>query len=284
MPSRHELELFAPHFAKHVVWLGIFLGAAFACTGGGDDEGGSTAAVDLGQTGGDASDGASSSGSVPGTGGNAASGGVPAGAGGQEAASCNGEKLTDWEQMMLDVHNQWRAQVEPPAANMFRLHWDTEIAKNAAAWVSSCDPEWPHSPESSREGVGAYEVLGENLSYCAGTGCAELPAVTDGSGLGDGAGWWEERLDYEWETDTSTDLTSHYTQMVSSNIYSIGCATQKCGAPGPSGWDGEWWWTICQYGPRGQAYWVGTKPYEAGEGGLVDPTDEVLAQHPGICP
>jgi hypothetical protein len=71
--------------------------------------------------------------------------------------------------------------------------------------------------------------------------------------------WWAERTDYDWTTDASTGDTSDYTQMVSSNIYAVGCATQKCGPPGPGGWDDTWWWTMCEYGPRGQAYWVGTK-------------------------
>ncbi len=197
--------------------------------------------------------------------------------------TCGDTPLTDWEQMMLDEHNRWRTEVQPPAANMHRVYWDRNIAANAAAWVASCDPDWPHSDEADRSNVGGYEVLGENLSYCAGTGCSPLPTVNDGSGQGDGGGWWDERHDYTWEDDSSTGITSHYTQMVSSNIYAIGCATQRCNAPGPFGWNDEWWWTICQYGPRGQGYWVGTKPYERGEGGLVEPPAEVFEQHPGLC-
>lgn len=191
--------------------------------------------------------------------------------------------LTQWEKMMLDRHNTWRASVSPPAAQMYRVHWDTVIAKNAAKWVASCDPNWPHSPDSTRSNIGGYDILGENLSYCAGPGCAALPSITDGSGKGDGDGWWDERVHYDWTTDTSSGLTSHYTEAVSSNVYSIGCATQKCSAPGPGGWNGEWWWTICQYGPRGRAYWVGTKPYDAGPGGLVEPPASVYATHPGLC-
>lgn len=196
---------------------------------------------------------------------------------------CGDEPLTQWEQKMLDAHNRWRASVEPAAADMYRLYWDRNIALNAAEWVSSCDPDWPHSPEDERMNLGGYEVLGENLSYCGGTGCSDDPDITDGSGMGDGEGWWEERNDYRWSDDSSSGLTSHYTQMVSSNIYAIGCATQRCDAPGPFGWDGEWWWTICQYGPRGQGYWTGTKPYEAGEGGLVEPPDAVFEMHSGLC-
>ena len=71
---------------------------------------------------------------------------------------------------------------------MYRIYWDSKIAANPAQWVSSCDSDWPHSPEEERSGIGGYEILGENLSYCAGTGCSELPEVMDESGLGDGDG------------------------------------------------------------------------------------------------
>lgn len=200
-----------------------------------------------------------------------------------DLSGCPATALTEWEQMMLDAHNRWRASAEPPAANMYRLYWDTNIAANAASWVSSCDPNWPHSPEETRTDVGGYEILGENLSYCAGTGCTDLPEVTDDSGQGDGEGWWAERHDYNWADDSSSGSTSHYNQVVSSNVYGMGCVTQRCGPPGPWGWDGDWWWTICQYGPRGQGYWDGTKPYEAGSGALVEPPDTVFDDHPGLC-
>lgn len=197
--------------------------------------------------------------------------------------SCEGTELTEWEQMMLDSHNRWRESVEPAADGMQRVYWDSAIAHTAAQWVSSCDPTWPHSPDEYRSGVGGYDVLGENMSYCAGTGCSDLPMVTDGSGQGDGEGWWNERHDYDWESGESTGVTSHYLTMVSSNTYAIGCATQRCDAPGPGGWDGEWWWTICQYGPRAQAYWAGTKPYDVGAGGLVEPSAEIWTAHPALC-
>ena len=210
---------------------------------------------------------------------------VDAGIGGPDAsaeveASCT---LTDWERMMLEAHNQWRASVDPPAAGMLRVHWDPALAAHAAAWIQSCDPDWPHSSIESRSNVAGYEILGENLAYCAGSSCNESPAVTDGSGIGGGEGWWEERLDYDWETDTSDGITSHYTQMVSSNVYAIGCATQHCDGPGPFDWEGRWWWTSCLYGPRGQAYWNGTKPYDRGDGGLIDVPTSVFDMHPALC-
>ncbi len=215
--------------------------------------------------------------------GDAGGGGRDASGGGELPTSCDGTSLTQWEQMMLDSHNDWRASVSPPAADMYRVYWDSAIAMNAANWVSSCDPDWPHSSEEARSNIGGYEILGENLSYCAGTGCSDQPLITDDSGKGDGEGWWDERTDYDLATDTSTGFTAHYTQMVSANVYSIGCATQHCEAPGPGNWDGTWWWTICQYGPRGDAYWSGNRPYEVGDGDLIDPPATVFDKHSALC-
>lgn len=246
-----------------------------ACADGGSGQ--TDGGTDVGSGGGPTGEASGSSPESTGEDGGSEASGSPS-----PSPSCD-TPLTDWERMMVDSHNEWRSSVAPPAANMNRVYWDTEIANNAASWVASCDPDWPHSPEESRTGIGGYEVLGENLSYCAGSGCADDPVVMDGSGKGDGLGWWDERNDYNLADDTSTGVTAHYTQMVSSNVYAMGCATQRCGAPGPFGWDGEWWWTICQYGPRGDAYWVGNRPYETGQGGLVDPPDSVFEQHPGLC-
>ena len=198
------------------------------------------------------------------------------------APTCE-QPLTQWEQMMLDRHNEWRASVDPPAGNMQRVYWDVNIAENIARWISSCDPNWPHSPDEERSNIGGYEILGENLSACSGSACVAPPDVTDGSGKGDGEGWWNERHDYNLADDTSTGISSHYTQLASANVYAIGCATQRCDGPGPWGGDGEWWWTACQYGPRGQAYWVGERPYETGAGGLLEPSPDVFDHHPGLC-
>ena len=54
------------------------------------------------------------------------------------------------------------------------MRWDTNIEKNMAKWLSSCDPNWPHSDQDrDRKNVGGYEFLGENLAYCAGSSCLQ---------------------------------------------------------------------------------------------------------------
>ena len=45
-------------------------------------------------------------------------------------SECGDESLTQWEQKMLEAHNRWRASVEPPAANMYRVYWDTNSMRS----------------------------------------------------------------------------------------------------------------------------------------------------------
>ena len=62
----------------------------------------------------------------------------PSPGGSTSGSSC---PLTEWEQMILDQHNTWRAATSPPAKDMLKVRWDTNIAKNMASWLSSCDSE-----------------------------------------------------------------------------------------------------------------------------------------------
>ena len=124
------------------------------------------------------------------------------------------------------------------------------------------------------------------MSVCTGSACVPDPAITDGSGAPGlfGENWWNERHAYDWETHTSSGLTAHYFHMASANTYALGCATKRCEGPAPLGQpDGVWWYTICQYGPRGRAYWVDDKPYDLGPGGLVEPPNKVFDEHSGLC-
>ena len=168
---------------------------------------------------------------------------------------------------------------------MLHIRWDSAIQANLAAHMDDCNRKWPHSSSASRKNVGGYKNLGENLAYCAGTGCNE-PGETrlaDGTPAFFGQGWWNEKDDYNYAADTSTGVTSHYTQMASSNIYAMGCVAMKCSGPGPGSWKGTWWWFGCQYGERGRGYWSGNKPYDLGEGGLIEPNATVYTKNPGLC-
>jgi hypothetical protein len=65
--------------------------------------------------------------------------------------------------------------------------------------------------------------------------------------------------------------------------FGVGCAIQYCGAPGPSGWDANWWLSICQHAPRGRGYWSGQRPYEAGDGVIIEPEPSMFDDHVGLC-
>ncbi|KAF4793310.1 Peptidase inhibitor R3HDML [Turdus rufiventris] len=68
--------------------------------------------------------------------------------------------------VILDYHNQVRAQVSPPAANMEYMVWDERLARAAEAWAARC--LWDHGPPE------LMKYVGQNLSIQSGSrlGCA----------------------------------------------------------------------------------------------------------------
>ena len=133
--------------------------------------------------------------------------------------------------------------------------------------------------------MGGYKFLGENLAYCAGTACPCTSLLTVRLDICREGLVGTKNKGYDYANDKSKGgVTSHYTQMASSNIYAMGCAAQKCNRS----WAlragrATWWWIGCQYGERGRGYWVGTKPYKQGSGGLVEPPASVFTKNPGLC-
>ncbi|KAJ6659638.1 hypothetical protein lerEdw1_018607 [Lerista edwardsae] len=50
---------------------------------------------------------------------------------------------------ILDMHNDLRRKVDPPASNMVKMRWSDEAAKNSKAWADQCN--YNHSPQSQRK-------------------------------------------------------------------------------------------------------------------------------------
>ncbi|KAK7944949.1 hypothetical protein WMY93_000677 [Mugilogobius chulae] len=61
---------------------------------------------------------------------------------------------------ILDYHNQVRAHVYPPAANMELMQWDAGLAQWAEVWAASC--QWEHGPAA------LLTYYGQNLSVRTG--------------------------------------------------------------------------------------------------------------------
>ncbi|NXP49897.1 PI16 inhibitor, partial [Heliornis fulica] len=152
--------------------------------------------------------------------------------------------LSDEEKkIILDGHNKYRSQVSPPAVDMLKMSWDTELEAFAQAYAEKCI--WDHNKERGRRG--------ENLFAMAPTLDLEF-AVEDWNG--------EEKF-YNLTTSTCVpgQMCGHYTQVVWASTHQIGCGAHFCEKI--SGIETEdMYLLVCNYYPPGNM--KGRKPYKEG--------------------
>ncbi|XP_069731853.1 peptidase inhibitor 16 isoform X2 [Phaenicophaeus curvirostris] len=152
--------------------------------------------------------------------------------------------LSDEEKMIiLDGHNKYRAQVSPPAMDMLKMSWDTELEAFAQAYAEKCI--WDHNKERGRRG--------ENLFAMAPTLDLEF-AVED---------WNGEEKYYNLTTSTCVpgQMCGHYTQVVWANTHQIGCGAKFCEKIDGIETEGMYL-LVCNYYPPGNM--KGRKPYKEG--------------------
>ncbi|NWH46024.1 PI16 inhibitor, partial [Fregata magnificens] len=152
--------------------------------------------------------------------------------------------LSDEEKkIILDGHNKYRSQVSPPAIDMLKMTWDTELEAFAQAYAEKCI--WDHNKERGRRG--------ENLFAMAPTLDLEF-AVED---------WNGEEKYYNLTTSTCVpgQMCGHYTQVVWASTHQIGCGAKFCEKI--SGIETEdMYLLVCNYYPPGNM--KGRKPYREG--------------------
>lgn len=165
---------------------------------------------------------------------------------------------------ILKAHNDVRRNVVPPASkyqttNVFgqtelgmrMLVWDQKLADHARAYIITC-PGLVHSSSTYRSNVvgdnETYSSVGENLA--AGS---SMTAYGNASiGVSGTKAWAAELTTKSWTYDcnpfgsgSSCNGAGHYTQIVSSRSFAIGCASAYC----PS--DPYKNYLICLYGRAG---------------------------------
>ncbi|XP_072700749.1 peptidase inhibitor 16 isoform X2 [Ciconia boyciana] len=152
--------------------------------------------------------------------------------------------LSDEEKkIILDEHNKYRSQVSPPAMDMLKMSWDTELEAFAQAYAEKCI--WDHNKERGRRG--------ENLFAMAPTLDLEF-AVED---------WNGEEKYYNLTTSMCVpgQMCGHYTQVVWASTHQIGCGAKFCEKI-----DGieteDMYLLVCNYYPPGNM--KGRKPYKEG--------------------
>ncbi|NXN13875.1 PI16 inhibitor, partial [Indicator maculatus] len=152
--------------------------------------------------------------------------------------------LSDEEKkIILDGHNKYRSQVSPPAMDMLKMIWDTELEAFAQAYAEKCI--WDHNKERGRRG--------ENLFAMAPTLDLDF-AVED----------WNGEEKYYNLTAASCEpgqMCGHYTQVVWASTQRIGCGAKFCEQL--DGIEAEGMHLlVCNYYPPGNM--KGRKPYKEG--------------------
>lgn len=150
----------------------------------------------------------------------------------------------DERQLMVQLHNLFRAQVSPPASDMLRMRWDPELAAFAKAYAQKC--VWGHNKERGRRGENLFAITDEGL---------DVPLAMEE--------WNHEHEHYNLSAASCAagQMCGHYTQVVWGKTERIGCGSHFCEAlQGVE--ETNIHLLVCNYEPPGNV--KGQRPYREG--------------------
>ena len=175
---------------------------------------------------------------------------------------------------IVDAHNYYRRSVQPGAADMKLMEWSDCLEQVAEDYLSDC-PGLQHNgdrtSDSNALGCQPSGYVGENIYWYS------LPIINVSEPV---ASWYSEYQYYYINTKSCADICGHYTQVVWSNTYKVGCAKVSCS----TGRGGTY--LLCDYSPGGNYY--GQKPYKIGTScsecaqGFNSCNQGLCAEPPGI--
>lgn len=148
-------------------------------------------------------------------------------------------------QTILNTHNNYRNNVNPPATVMPQLTWSDDLATNASKWAANC--KFAHSGSPN---------VGENI-YVTSMRTPNIAAFDASQAVNS---WGGEKQYYSYGNCCPDMNTGHYTQIIWANTDKTGCAVQDCPSIDGVSWPNGGTLVVCQYSPPGN--WLGQKPYQ----------------------
>ena len=151
-----------------------------------------------------------------------------------------GDFLTQEEKdAYVDAHNFHRYNVDPPAANMKKMKWDTLLPMNAQQDAEQCN--W----DQSHDYVTEYN-LGENKYLTPSTD--RINSIVQGVEY-----WSKEKNQFSYDTNSCAEGEfadcSHYTQVIWADSEYIGCGIHYCSSVNGLS-DAAGTYHVCIYGPK----------------------------------
>ncbi|KAG8445815.1 hypothetical protein GDO86_010559, partial [Hymenochirus boettgeri] len=137
------------------------------------------------------------------------------------------------KKIIVDTHNELRAQVSPAATNMLKMEWSDKAAELAAGYARSCKQY--HSQQTERNFTGFN--CGENLFMSSFKASWEDVIKA----------FYSEVSNFEYgkgAIDPDQEIL-HYTQLVWYASFQVGCACAEC----PVSDDTQKYFYVCRYCP-----------------------------------
>ncbi|KAJ7332932.1 hypothetical protein JRQ81_015112 [Phrynocephalus forsythii] len=148
------------------------------------------------------------------------------------------------KKLIVDLHNQYRSKVDPPASDMLKMSWDPALEAFAKDYATKCI--WEHNKERGRRGENLFAMSGD----------LDVTAIVEN--------WHDEYQYYNISTLACQEgqMCGHYTQVVWARSERVGCGTVFCKTIENLN-DTDMHLVVCNYEPPGNV--KGKKPYEEGK-------------------
>ncbi|KAK6191728.1 hypothetical protein SNE40_003335 [Patella caerulea] len=142
--------------------------------------------------------------------------------------------------LIVNLHNLYRSNANPPASNMLKMRWNDEIALIAQKWAEHCD--MTHDGNKERSVPARYSV-GQNLAM----GASGFQHAVDL--------WQSENSTFVYNGSNALLEVGHYTQINWADTNLVGCGYAKCGTRN---------YHVCNYATAGNVAGKLGTPYISG--------------------